>query len=62
MEVRNKATTDSAVLGHVFKYQQLTVEHWKHQSLNRKLANSSVETFCYTFRKIFTLTRLPNVI
>ena len=55
------ATNVSAVVSHVINYQQLTVEHENDQSLDRKFANSSVETFCHAFRKIFTLTRLPNL-
>ena len=62
MKVRKRASNNSAVQGHVINHQQLTVEHKKNQSLDRKLANSSVETFCYTFCERFTLTRLPNLI
>ena len=62
MKVRIRANNDSAVLCHVINYQQFTVEHGKYQSLDRKLAKSSVETFCYTFCRKFTLTRFPNII
>ena len=51
MKVRNWATNNSAVLCQIIDYQQLTVEHRKHQSLDRKLANISKQTFCYTSRK-----------
>ena len=62
MKVRNRATNNSAVLCHVIYYQQLTVEHGKHQSLDRKVANNSVESFFHTFTGINIRTNTPNLI
>ena len=60
MKLQNSTTNKSAVLCHVNSYQQLAVEQGKHKSLDPKLVISLVQSFCYNFCKMFTLTQLLN--